>query len=298
MIFSRTPCLSTETSIQTLKSMRADVTIFLPVYNGANFIRQAIDSVLAQTYTNWTFLIVDNCSTDNTAEICKPYLADARFKYVLNETNLGVHGNFHKALSLCDTPYFAYLSHDDIYVRSDAFEEARSLLEADKSLAMVNAPVRWLDQNSDFIPSFGMSNVGFQGKVAGKTIAKACILNCRNLYGIAVLSRTEFGQKLQLDKRLHQASDVNFFVGIGGERDVYVLQNPAYAIRFHQTNNTLRQYDTLIDEMNIIAQNHSIKLSGFEQLLQKLNAYKVRFGKWVFYKALNLRRRRTAAKAA
>ena len=278
--------------------MQADVTIFLPVYNGANFIRQAIDSVLAQTYTNWTFLIVDNCSTDNTAELCQPYLADPRFKYVLNETNLGVHGNFHKALGLCQTPYFAYLSHDDIYVRPDAFAEARSLLEADTSLAMVNAPVRWLDQNSDVIPSFGMSNVGFQGKVLGKTIAKACIVNCRNLYGIAVLSRTEFGQKLQLDKRLHQASDVNFFVGIGGERNVYVLQNPAYAIRFHQTNNTLRQYDTLIDEMNIIAQNHGIKLSGFEQFLQKLNAYKVRLGKWVFYQALNLRHRRTGAKTA
>jgi glycosyltransferase involved in cell wall biosynthesis len=273
--------------------MQADVTIFLPVYNGANYIQQAIDSVLAQTYTNWTFLIVDNCSTDNTAEICKPYLADPRFTYVLNETNLGVHGNFHKALSLCDTPYFAYLSHDDIYVRPDAFAEARGILEADKSLAMVNAPVRWLDQNSEFIPSFGASNVGFQGKVLGKAIAKACVVRCRNLYGIAVLSRTEFGQHLQLDKRLHQASDVNFFAGIsdakGGERDVFVLQNPAYAIRFHQTNNTLRQYDTLIDEMNIIAQNHGIELTPVERIQQKFNAYKVRLGKWVFYQVLNRR---------
>lgn len=275
--------------------MRADVTIFLPVYNGANFIRQAIDSVLAQSYTNWTFLIVDNCSTDNTAEICKPYLADPRFKYVLNETNLGVHGNFHKALSLCDTTYFAYLSHDDIYVRPDAFAEARNLLEADADLAMVNAPVRWLDQNSNFIPSFGMASVGFKGKVAARSIAKASIMQCRNLYGIAVLSRTTLGQKLQLDKRLHQASDVNFFVGIGGARDVYVLQNPAYAIRFHQTNNTLHQYATLIDEMNIIAKNHNIQLTRFEQVLQKFNAYKVRMGKWVFYLVLN-RSRKAAAK--
>jgi glycosyltransferase involved in cell wall biosynthesis len=276
--------------------MQADVTIFLPVYNGANYIKEAIQSVLAQSYTNWTFLIVDNCSTDNTAELCKPYLVDPRFQYVLNETNLGVHGNFHKALSLCKTTYFAYLSHDDIYVRPDAFEQARSILEADKTLAMVNAPVRWLDSKSAFIPSFGASNVGFQGKVAGKTIAKACVVRCRNLYGIAVLSRTEFGQHLQLDKRLHQASDVNFFAGIsdvqGGDRNVFVLQNPAYAIRFHQTNNTLRQYDTLIDEMNIIAQNHGIELTAFERMQQKFNAYKVRLGKWVFYQIVN---RRSAA---
>jgi glycosyltransferase involved in cell wall biosynthesis len=239
--------------------MQADVTIFLPVYNGANYIKQAIESVLAQSYTNWTFLIVDNCSTDNTAEICKPYLADPRFQYILNETNLGVHGNFHKALSLCKTTYFAYLSHDDIYVRPDAFTEAHRILEADKSLAMVNAPVRWLDSKSEFIPSFGASNVGFQGKVAGRAVAKA---------------------------------------SIGGERDVYVLTNPAYAIRFHQTNNTLRQYDTLIDEMNIIAKNHGIELTAFEKTLQKLNAYKVRLGKWVFYQVLNRRHNKTVAKAA
>lgn len=269
--------------------MQADITIFLPVYNGANYIQQAIDSVLAQTYTNWKFLIVDNCSTDNTADICKPYLADPRFSYVLNETNLGVHGNFHKALSLCDTTYFAYLSHDDIYVRPDAFAEARSHLEADPELAMVNAPVRWLDQSSQYIPSFGVSNVGFSGKVLARDIAKASIVRCRNLYGIAVLSRTALGQKLQLDKRLHQASDVNFFVGIGGKRHVYVLQNPAYAIRFHQTNNTLRQYDTLIDEMNTIAANHHIQLSALERMVQKINAYKVRLGKWVFYQMLNRR---------
>jgi glycosyltransferase involved in cell wall biosynthesis len=274
--------------------MQADVTIFLPVYNGANFIKEAIESVLAQTYTNWKFLIVDNCSTDNTAEICKPYLADSRFKYVLNATNLGVHGNFHKALSLCDTTYFAYLSHDDIYVRPDAFAEARNILEADQTLAMVNAPVRWLDSKSQFIPSFGASKVGFRGKVVGKSVAKASIVRCRNLYGIAVLSRTEFGQKLQLDKRLHQASDVNFFAGIGGDKDVFVLQNPAYAIRFHQTNNTLRQYDTLIDEMNIIAQNHGIQLTTFERIQQNLNAYKVRLGKWLFYQVLNRRAKKAA----
>ena len=276
--------------------MQADVTIFLPVYNGANYIKEAIESVLAQSYTNWTFLIVDNCSTDNTAEICKPYLADPRFQYVLNETNLGIHGNFHKALSLCKTTYFAYLSHDDIYVRPDAFAEAHAILEADKTLAMVNAPVRWLDSKSAFIPSFGASNVGFQGKVAGKAVAKACIVRCRNLYGIAVLSRTEFGQHLQLDKRLHQAADINFFAGIsesqGGDRDVFVLQNPVYAIRFHQTNTTLKQYDTLRDEMNIIAANHHIELTAFERMLQIFNAYKVRLGKWVFYQMLN---RRSAA---
>jgi hypothetical protein len=201
-----------------------------------------------------------------------------------------MYGNFHKALNLCDTPYFTYLSHDDIFVRRDALTEARDLLEADPELAMVNTPLRWLDQNATFITSFGMASPGIKGKVCAQKIARASILQCRNLYGVAVLARTVLGQKLKLDERLHQAADVNFFVGIGNAgaaKHVYVVERHAYAVRFHQTNNTLHQYATLIDEMTIIAKNHNIHLNSFEKMLQILNSYKVRVGKWVFYQALN-----------
>jgi len=51
----------------------------------------------------------------------------------------------------------------------------------------------------------------------------------------------------------------------------------------------LRQYDTLIDEMNIVAANHGITLSPVEKLMQRFNSYKVRLGKWLFYQMLNQR---------
>ena len=209
-----------------------------------------------------------------------------------------MHGNFHKALSLCKTTYFAYLSHDDIYVRPDAFAEARDLLEADSELAMVNTPLRWIDQNAKFIANFGMASPSIKGKVSAHKVAKDSILQCRNLYGVAVLARTALSRKLKLDERLHQAADVNFFVGIGNAgqaKHVYVVERHAYAVRFHQTNNTLHQYATLVDEMTIIAKNHHIKLNKFEQIVQILNSYKVRLGKWLFYVALN---RRTSAGSA
>ena len=133
-----------------------------------------------------------------------------------------------------------------------------------------------------------------KGKVLGQTIGKASIVQCRNLYGVALLARTALGQKLLLDSRLHQASDVNFFVGMTRNADVsfvHVVEKPAYAVRFHQTNNTLRQYATLIDEMNIVAGNNAIALTRVERLSQHLHSYKVRLGKWVFYLLLNRRTR-------
>lgn len=58
------------------------VSIIMPSYNTANYIVESIKSVLAQTYTNWELIIVDDCSTDNTDEIVQPFLSDERIKYL------------------------------------------------------------------------------------------------------------------------------------------------------------------------------------------------------------------------
>ena len=57
------------------------VSIIMPSWNTARFIGESIQCVLDQTYQNWELLIVDDCSTDNTDEVVKPFLSDPRFKY-------------------------------------------------------------------------------------------------------------------------------------------------------------------------------------------------------------------------
>ena len=58
------------------------VSIIMPSYNTARFIKETIDSVFAQTYQNFELIIVDDCSTDETDEVVAPYLCDARVKYI------------------------------------------------------------------------------------------------------------------------------------------------------------------------------------------------------------------------
>ena len=65
------------------------VSVIMPSFNTAKFISETIESVLAQTYTNWELIIVDDCSADNTDEVVKPYLTDGRIKYLKNEKNSG-----------------------------------------------------------------------------------------------------------------------------------------------------------------------------------------------------------------
>ena len=80
--------------------MQPLVSIVLPVYNGERFLRQSIDSVLAQSYQNWELLILDDCSTDSSSDIGKEYVhKDSRIRYYRNESNLRLPGNLKRLTS-------------------------------------------------------------------------------------------------------------------------------------------------------------------------------------------------------
>ena len=71
------------------------VSVGLPVYNGADYLAEAIDSILKQSFEDFELLIQDNASTDATGEICRAYAAsDARVRYVRNPQNVGAAGNY------------------------------------------------------------------------------------------------------------------------------------------------------------------------------------------------------------
>lgn len=91
------------------------VSIIMPTYNCSQFIRESIDSVLAQTYTNWELLIVDDCSIDNTEEIVAMY-KDPRIRYMRNEQNFGAALTRNKALREAKGRYVAFLDSDDLWL--------------------------------------------------------------------------------------------------------------------------------------------------------------------------------------
>ena len=96
-------------------NMSSRVNIGLPVYNGESFLRQAIDSLLAQTFQDFELIISDNASTDATEQICREYAGrDSRVRYVRNERNIGGAGNFNRVFELSHSEYFKWSAHDDV----------------------------------------------------------------------------------------------------------------------------------------------------------------------------------------
>ena len=91
------------------------LSIGLPVYNGENFLAQAVDSILAQDFRDFELIISDNASTDRTAEICRRYAeSDPRVRYVRFETNQGGSRNFCYVFEMARGEYFKWAAHDDV----------------------------------------------------------------------------------------------------------------------------------------------------------------------------------------
>lgn len=90
------------------------VSIGLPVFNGANFLRSSIESILAQDYSDLELIVADNASTDATESICREFAAkDARVRYYRNETNIGAAANYNKVVALARGEFFKWAAHDD-----------------------------------------------------------------------------------------------------------------------------------------------------------------------------------------
>lgn len=95
------------------------VSIGLPVYNGAEYLREALDSLLAQTFTDFELIVSDNASTDATAEIIRDYQQmDPRVRYFCQKKNIGSGANFLYVLHQARGELFMWAAHDDIWANN------------------------------------------------------------------------------------------------------------------------------------------------------------------------------------
>lgn len=126
----------------------------MPVRNGQRFIRKAIDSLLAQTFTDFELIICDNSSTDQTEAICREYAArDPRIRYFRNEHNLGPAGNHNKCFNLSRGEYFRWHAHDDM-VEPTYLQKCIDLLDSDRSVVVAYPKTIIVDENEKFLEDY------------------------------------------------------------------------------------------------------------------------------------------------
>jgi len=124
------------------------VSIITPMYNSENFIIQAIESVLSQTYANWELLIIDDNSNDSSVEIVKKYSKqDQRIKYFLNIEDSGAANCRNIAISKANGKYLAFLDSDDIWKKNKLEYQINFMTEKNISFSYTSFQKIDLDGN-------------------------------------------------------------------------------------------------------------------------------------------------------
>lgn len=167
-----------------MSSSKSRVFIGMPVYNGERHIRGTIESILNQTFSDFQLLISDNCSTDQTGEICIEYAQrDKRVIYHRQEKNLGMAGNFNYVVQPGSADYFKLAAYDDP-LKPDYLRQCVALLDANPTLAMAHCPTGRIDDSDNWLGIY--EDLGLSGSSASERFWRVLwTVNIYEVYGVA-----------------------------------------------------------------------------------------------------------------
>ena len=123
----------------------------MPVYNGKKYLKEALDSILTQTYQDFELIICDNASTDRTQQICLDFAKkDSRIRYYRNKKNLGGPKNYNRVFELSSGKYFKWAAYDDV-LAPEFLKKCINVLNKDLSIVGCHCKTGRIDQNSHLL---------------------------------------------------------------------------------------------------------------------------------------------------
>jgi glycosyltransferase involved in cell wall biosynthesis len=126
------------------------VSVVMPVYNGEKYLKEAIDSILNQTYTDFEFIIINDCSEDNTEKIILEY-KDERIVYLKNEFNMGISRTLNRGIEISKGEYIARMDADDISL-PNRFEKQVAYMDEFKMVGVLGTGIIIFGEGIEEIP--------------------------------------------------------------------------------------------------------------------------------------------------
>lgn len=235
------------------------VTIIIPVYNGSEYMREAIDSALAQTYKNIEIIVVNDGSNDGglTEEIALSY--GDKIRYVRKE-NGGVSSALNLGLNLMKGEYFSWLSHDDAYLPTK-IEKQVELLEQGDSNTIILCATQQINSDSLKIGQAAFLNLPSNQKIGWQVALKHIIDHSCN--GCALLiPKAIFTKCGNFNQELRYSQDFLMWIQmfLSGCSLIY-LDEPLVLSRVHQKQVTLTRRDLFLHDSTVIANILAPKLA-------------------------------------
>lgn len=264
------------------------VSVVTPVYNGEKYLAECIESVLAQTYENWEYVIVNNCSTDRSLEIAQQYAErDARIRIHNNAQFLPAIQNFnHAFLQISPESKYCKVVHADDWLFPECIAQMVNVAEANPSVGIVSSYVlEGIRVKHDELPY--PSTV-----IPGREICRLSLLTSKYVFGspTSLLIRSDLirGRKTFYDESLFETADQEVCYHLLRNTDFGFVHQVLTFTRVHsesRTSHSQRLNRLILEQLVILKRYGPVYLSREEyerRLAQKMQNYYAFLGKSVF----------------
>ncbi|MBN8702665.1 MAG: glycosyltransferase family 2 protein [Bacteroidetes bacterium] len=217
-----------------------EITVLMPVFNSEKYLREAIDSILSQSYTDFELIVIDDGSTDNSNKIIRSF-TDKRIRLIENTTNLGLISTLNKGFSLAKGNYIARMDADDISL-PNRLKKQISYLQKNSTCAVCATNNKYLFKQK----TISTNNWFTSNEIAPLLLFTATIAHP------TVMMRTDFIKKnnLQYDTNFKHAEDYKLWTDvIINKGEIHLLEEELLLYRIHDTQIT----STKTEEQKIIS---------------------------------------------
>jgi glycosyltransferase involved in cell wall biosynthesis len=237
------------------------ISVIIPLYNHEKYIKEAVNSVLNQSFDDFELIIINDGSTDNSGEVIKK-IQDKRIHYYYQE-NQGAHATLNRGIGLAQGTYISILNSDDMYY-STRFEKMVRILEHDSSVHAVFSHIEFIDGNGNSIrfkrgaednwlgrnpeTSYKGNNHVILDLLAGNFLYTTSNLFCRK----SVFDDIGYFSNL---KYIH---DYEFFLRLCYHYKVHIIEEPLLKYRFHESNTLNENYAIANFETGLVLSNFLI----------------------------------------
>ncbi len=270
------------------------VSVCIPTFNGANYLCQAVESVLAQNYQDFEIVIVDNCSTDQTVIVVEDLQKknNRRIRFYKNDRNLGLVGNFNKCLEYAQGSHIKFLCVDDVLLPG-CLEQMVAALDAHQSVTLACSSRLIVNETGE---ELGLKQYPSQDIIIRGSKAITRCLFGKNYIGepTAVMFRkSDLTSRFRED--LPQLVDMEMWFRLLEQGDLLKIKDPLCAIRLHSeqmTHANSKSGKSIEDRIKLFDDYSQKAYLEITPLLVMLHKLRMSYRVWIYRESISDDRRK------
>lgn len=213
----------------------AQFSVCIPVYNGAAFLAQALESVVGQTHPNIEVVVSDNASTDATPSILEEWSDRLNLRIIRQPQTFPMREHFNLLLDVVDSDAYMLLCHDDYLASPDALEQAQAVLDANPEISAVYCDLAYVDERRRLLST---RRFGRAGPFLADDAGLRTLRTGRNCFGIPLAVRRDALGAHRYDERFLYSMDVDLSWAISRESPAFHIPQTLIANRYSGQNTT------------------------------------------------------------